>query len=103
MKINIPRMLLHLRKEITQGKKYPSERKASPFEGLAMKGWRLVLANAFMLELANRFGRLAQWAFVKGGRVTALPPPLSGWTKYRDFPRLSSAPFRARWRRYLRK
>ena len=102
VKINIPRMLLHLRNEVTEGRMNPDDRDVSPFERLAFKGWRLTVANAFLLNVANRVGRIAQWPLRTEGRLPELPPPLSGWMKYRNLPALSS-PFRVRWRKYLRK
>jgi len=99
VKINIPRMLLHLRKEVTEGTTYPGQKNVSLVEKLAMKGWRLSVSNTFTLRLSNLMGRLAQWPFVKGNRLETLPPPLSGWTRYRSFPALSSNPFRNRWKK----
>ena len=100
VKINIPRMLLHLRRELVEGEK--SNKRVSVFEKLMFKGWRLTVANAFVLRLASRLARVAQAPLVRAGRVRRLPPPLSAWTRYRTFPSISSSPFRARWRRYLR-
>ena len=102
VKINIPRMLLHLRKELSGGGERQTDANVSLLEKLAMKGWRLSVANAFMMALANRMGRLAQWPLIREGRFAWLPPPLSGWTKYRTLTGLSSMPFRSRWRKYLR-
>ena len=99
VKINIPRMLLHLRKELAEGETYPKEKSVSILEKLAMKGWRMTVANTFTLGLANRVGRLLQWPLARRGRLTRLPPPLSGWTRYRSFPAVASRPFRARWRK----
>ena len=99
VKINIPRMLLYLRKELVEGENYPQEKGVSLFEKLAMKGWRLSVGNTFTLGLANRLGRLLQWPLARRGRLTRLPPPLSGWTRYRSFPAVASRPFRARWRK----
>jgi L-lactate dehydrogenase complex protein LldF len=101
VKINLPRMLLRLRREVTEGTTFPDERRVSLFEKIAMKGWRLSVANGFALGLTNRLARLAQWPLVRGGRLTRLPPPLSGWTRSRNFPAVA-VPFRDRWRRYLR-
>ena len=98
VKINLPRMLLYMRKELAEGETYPHEKSVSLFEKMAMKGWRMSVANTFMLGLANRVGRLLQKPLMSGGKITKLPPPLSGWTKYRTFPTLSSRPFRKRWR-----
>ena len=99
VKINIPRMLLHLRKEVTEGAR-TSDRNVSTFERLAMRGWRLTVANTFFMGLANRLARVAQRPLAWDGRIGKLPPPLSSWTRYRDFPALAS-PFRKRWRKYL--
>ncbi len=101
--INIPRMLLHLRKELTEGETHPEAKSAPVWERLTMKGWRMSVASPVMMGWANRLGRLAQAPFLKGDRLRWLPPPASGWTRYRTFPRVSSAPFRNRWRRYLAK
>ena len=97
VKINIPRMLLHLRSELAEGKTYPSETSVGIWEKAAMKGYRLVMSNPFMLGLANRVGGLLQMPFKRRGRLRGLPPPLTGWTKYRSLPALSTRPFRKRW------
>lgn len=102
VKINIPRMLLYLRNQLAEGTAYPEERNVSTIERLAFKGWRLSVANPFMLGLAGRVGRALQRVPLRGRRLTRLPPPLSGWTKYRFFPALASRPFRERWRRGVR-
>ena len=96
VKINIPRMLLHLRKELTEGEKYPGERSRSRLEALAMRLWRLSLSNPTAMSLVNRAGRLLQRPLVRAGRIRRLPPPLSGWTRFRTFPALVR-PFRERW------
>ncbi|MCH8110320.1 MAG: lactate utilization protein, partial [Chloroflexi bacterium] len=98
VKINLPRMLLYMRKELTEGETYPHEKNVSLFEKMAMKGWRMSVSNTFMMGLANKVGRLLQKPLMNNGKITKLPPPLSGWTKYRSFPTLSSKPFRKRWR-----
>jgi L-lactate dehydrogenase complex protein LldF len=103
VKIDIPRMLVHLRSELAEGKAEPRNKKVSLSDKLLIKGWRLTVTNPLMLELANRVGRLIQAPLLRKGRLTRLPPPLSGWTRHRSLPRLSSSPFRARWRRYLKR
>ena len=99
VKINIPRMLLYLRKELVESTQRPSDRSVSAVERLAMKVWRLTVANAFTFGLANRVAGLLQWPLIRSGRLAWLPPPLSGWTRYRNFPAVASRPFRDRWRR----
>lgn len=103
VKINIPRMLLHLRSELTEGEKYPSEKNVSFAEKLAIKIWRIGVSNTFNLRLVNMFSRLFQIPFLSDGRIKNLPFPLSAWTKYRHFPAVASMSFHSRWRRYLGK
>jgi L-lactate dehydrogenase complex protein LldF len=99
VKINIPRMLLYLRKELSEGERYPRERSASMKEKLAMRGFRLSVSSPLMLGASRRVGRLLQWPLSRKGRIIGLPGPLSGWTRYRSFPALASRPFRARWKK----
>ena len=98
VKINIPRMLLYLRKELTQGETYPEHKSVSMAESTAVKGWRASVSSSFMMKLSNLGGRLLQLPFVRGGRIERLPSPLSGWTKHRKFPAIASKPFRTRWK-----
>ncbi len=98
VKINLPRMLLYLRKELTEGKTYRQERSVSLAERLAMKAWRMSVASTFMLNLAGRLAVLAQWPVVRRGRLAMVPPPLTRWTRYRTFPAIASRPFRRRWK-----
>ena len=98
VKINIPRMLLYLRKELTQGETYPEHKSVSMAESTAVKGWRVSVSSSFMMKLSNLGGRLLQLPFVRGGRIERLPSPLSGWTNHRKFPAIASKPFRTRWK-----
>jgi L-lactate dehydrogenase complex protein LldF len=98
VKINIPRMLLYLRKELTQGENYPEDKSVSKAESVAMKGWKASVSSPFMMKLSNLAGRLLQLPFAHEGRIDDLPAPLSGWTKYRKFPAIAAKPFRSRWR-----
>ena len=102
VKINIPRMLLHLRNELTEGKVHRDSKRVSPVERFIMKAWRMSVASPFMLGIANKLGRLAQAPLLRSGQIARLPPPLSGWTRHRSFPAVSSRPFRDRWRKRLR-
>ena len=103
VKINIPRMLLRLRNDLAEGETRKADKNVSLAEKLVMKGWRLAVTNSLTFGLANKVGRVVQWPLLRGGKIRFLPPPLSGWTKYRDFPRVSATPFSARWRKHLSK
>ena len=98
VKINIPRMLLHLRSELSEGRTYPDEKNVSIMEKLAIKMWALAMAGPLAMGLATRIATLLQTPLVRRGRLTRVPPPLSGWTRYRTLPALSRKPFRHRWR-----
>jgi L-lactate dehydrogenase complex protein LldF len=98
VQIDIPRMLLHMRSELAEGRVDPRAKSVPLVERLAMKGWRMSVAGPVMLRIANRLGRLLQWPMTRGGRINKLPPPLSGWTRHRTFPPLAKRPFRDRWK-----
>lgn len=102
VKIDIPHMLLRLRQEITQGGTLAKDGKAPWYEAALMKGWRQSVRGSRMFSLANRLGRLALLPLSRKGKVRRLPPPLSGWTRFRDFPLPSAKPFRERWRKGLK-
>ena len=97
VQIDIPRMLLYLRKELTQGDNYPDQRTASAAESAAMKGWRASVSSDKAMRTANLLARLGQSALSKDGKTSRLPGPMSGWTEHREFPP-GTKPFRSRWR-----
>ena len=86
VKIDLPRMLLYLRSEVTEGNTDSSRKKSSPFEKLAMKAWKSSVSGPARLRLAGLAGRIAQLPLARNGRLRWLPPPLSGWTRHRSFP-----------------
>ena len=95
VKINMPRMLLYLRRQLAQGDVYPQHRTSSKKERLAMRAWRLASANPVAMSVANKLGRLARPLLPTG---EASSSPLAKWTRYRTLPRLSTRPFRKRWK-----
>ena len=97
VRINIPRMLLHLRNDLAEGGTNPRNKKVSRFEWLAMKAWRFSVANPFLFRLTNALGSVLQRPLLRNGRIRWLPPPLAGWTRYRSFPAISGRTFRTRW------
>ena len=97
VQIDIPRMLLYLRKELTQGDNYPDQRTSSAAESAAMKGWRASVSSDKAMRTANLLARLGQSALSKDGKTSRLPGPMSGWTEHREFPP-ATKPFRSRWR-----
>ena len=94
VRIDLPRMLLYLRKELTQGETYPENRSASAAERAAMRGWRASVSSAGAMQAANLIARIGQGALAGAPKT---PPPISGWTDHRELPR-AQKPFRSQWR-----
>jgi L-lactate dehydrogenase complex protein LldF len=92
VQIDIPRMLLDLRREAEEG------RQVSKGERLAFGLLAAVLESPSLYRLAARLARLFQLPFLHGGRLRRLPVPLAGWTQFRDMAPLAAKPFHVRWR-----
>jgi len=87
VKIDIPAVLLHLRSLVPHGR-----------ETLVMRVVAWLFGGARRFALAQRFGRLAQRPFVRGGKISRLPRPLSAWTASRDLKPVARQTFREWWR-----
>ena len=92
VKIEIPPTLLKLRERVQRRK----NEKAShiPLEKWSMQVWTWTMSSSRRFAWLAKLMRTAQRWFVteKGPRISL--PPLSGWTKYRDLPRLPEKSFR---------
>ena len=99
--IDIPKMLLHMRKELTEGETYPEHKTRSLTDQIAMKIWRFSVGSSSAFKIVNLFARIVQFPLVKDGWIGWLPKPFSGWTRYRYFPAVkkpfSSRRHRNRW------
>ena len=96
LKIDIPRMLLHLRRQLAEGPL--GQRNASASEQLEFKVWGRVLRSEQSLARGRRLARLLQRPFARGGRIRRLPfPPFSRWTRGRDLPALPKKSFHQVW------
>jgi L-lactate dehydrogenase complex protein LldF len=96
VKIDIPRILVHLR-----GKSVDARRARSTIDGeaLAMQAALWVFGGANRLRMAQQAGRLGQKFFAREGNIAHLPGPLSAWSASRDLPALPAESFRDWWRR----
>ena len=90
VKINIPEILIHLRRRIV-------EQDRPRAEGLAMRAASLAFSSGGWLGLAQRLGRIAQRPFADGPSISALPGPGAGWTETRDLPAMPAQSFRQWW------
>ena len=92
VRIDIPRMLIELRREVdARGIAPRSERVVFKMLGRVLRSPRLY-------RLAARIGRTAQRPFVRDGRIRALPSFFGEWTKTRDLPSIAARTFQERWR-----
>jgi L-lactate dehydrogenase complex protein LldF len=94
VKIDIPELLVHLRaRHVEQERAHrrlPSPERAA----MATAAWGMRSPGRFAAgERAMRAGRL----LARGGRIRALPPPLSAWTASRDLPAPPTQTFRQWW------
>jgi L-lactate dehydrogenase complex protein LldF len=93
MKINIPEILIHLRRKVVENGDAPVT------ERMGMKAVGFAFSDGARLEMAAQLGRLAQWPFEREGNLRNLPGILAGWTKYRDMPAIPKESFREWWAR----
>lgn len=98
IRINIPRMLLHLRHRLAEGSN-DSEKSATTGEVQAAQAYSWLMSNPAALSAAAKVGRVVQKPFVSGGRVNKrVPLPLvSRWTEGRDLPAMPRRTFREVW------
>ena len=90
VKIDIPRVLLHLRTQAVRVKAGAGERRG-------MRGALWLFSNPRRFALAQRLGRIAQRPLVRHGLIRRLPPPLSVWTRTRDLKPAARQSFREWW------
>ncbi|HEX2413840.1 MAG TPA: LutB/LldF family L-lactate oxidation iron-sulfur protein [Thermoleophilaceae bacterium] len=93
VKIEIPRLLTHLRA------RERADASAADPEKLAMKGLYRAFSSRAGYERAQRLARAASRPVARRGRITRAPGPLAGWTMSRDLPAPARESFRDWWRR----
>jgi L-lactate dehydrogenase complex protein LldF len=91
VRIDIPRMLVELRREVDE------ERIAPAGERAVFRTFAKVLASPALYRLAARAGRLLQRPFARHGAIRHVPLFFSEWTRTRDLPAVAPRTFRERW------
>jgi L-lactate dehydrogenase complex protein LldF len=92
VRIDIPRMLIALRREV-------DERKIAPWpERVAFKALAAVLARPRLYRWGAAVARLLQRPFAHGGAIRSLPLALGAWTRTRDLPAVAARTFQERWK-----
>ena len=111
IKIDIPRMLLDLRKKTAESPD-PSVRSAPVIERTLARLYARLMSGPRLLRMAVRFGRVIQKIeqlmpifspLTKDGKwIRSAPlPPLSKWTRSRDLPALPKQTFHELWEKGL--
>jgi L-lactate dehydrogenase complex protein LldF len=101
IKINIPRMLLHLRHKLAESPE-PEEKASSDAESLLARGYTQLMSNPTLLSMAHKAGRNVQKLLTSQGKIEWMPlPPLSRWTRSRDLPALPPHTFHEIWQQDL--
>jgi L-lactate dehydrogenase complex protein LldF len=91
VRIDIPRMLIELRKEL-------DEKRIAPWtERVVFKAFAGLLRRPALYRLAAPVTRLLQRPFVRDGRITRLPLFFAEWTRTRDLPAVAPRTFSERW------
>jgi L-lactate dehydrogenase complex protein LldF len=91
VRIDIPKMLIELRREV-------DDRKIAPWiERVTFKLLARVLTRPTLYRLAARAGRVLQRPFVRGGTIGHLPLFFGDWTRTRDLPPVAARTFQERW------
>ena len=92
VKIDIPRLLLHLRHKLA------SSGASTWTERLAMRQWHSAMKTRKQLEGSARLGRLLLRPIIRNGYVKKLRAPVvGGWTDSRDFPAPATKSFAQLW------
>jgi L-lactate dehydrogenase complex protein LldF len=97
VKINIPEVLVHLRGKVVRKKQDRGGPRLDP-ENIAMQTVARVFSDPGLYERAQRFARVGQWPFVRGGSIGRLPGRLAGWTAVRDLKPVPERTFREWWK-----
>jgi L-lactate dehydrogenase complex protein LldF len=91
VRIDIPRMLIELRREV-------DEQKIAPWvERVAFNLLARVLTRPALYRLAARASRVLQRPFASDGTISRLPFFLNDWTRTRDLPAVAARTFQERW------
>ncbi len=91
VRIDIPRMLIELRREV-------DEKKIAPWvERVAFTLLARLLTRPALYRLAASAGRVLQRPFAREGTISRLPFFLNDWTRTRDLPAVAARTFQERW------
>ena len=98
--IDLPRMLMVLRKKLAQGDPTWGVIPVDRTEKRIWQAWSWIIRNRSVYDLALRLMALGQKLLPqRNGMIRRLPPPVNGWTQTRDLRPLAAESFIRRWNR----
>ena len=97
VRIDIPRILLKLRSEWSEGG-HDHRAGSSVFERLAIRVWAFAMGRPFVYNSLFRIAAFLQGPMLEDGKIKSLPLSFGAWTQNRDFPALARKSFRSMWR-----
>lgn len=92
VRIDLPRMLLNLRAAGHEAGKSPA------WLNWGVRGYRMVAAHPALYRWGMKLASVGTRLLARNGWVKKLPPPLNGWTDYREFPAFAPKSFREQWK-----
>jgi L-lactate dehydrogenase complex protein LldF len=87
VKIDIPRILLHLRWKEASGRTPPKWPSAAARARKGARSYARMARHPGLMRMLGRMGALALKPLARDGWIRSMPAPFSNWTKIRDFPR----------------
>ena len=98
VKIDIPKILIHLRGRAVAKREAKGWRAKLDPETMGMKALAALFGDSGRYERAQKMARAGQRPLARRGAIARLPGPLSAWTVVRDAPAIPKQPFREWWR-----
>jgi L-lactate dehydrogenase complex protein LldF len=91
--VDLRNILLDMRKKEMEGNRSFGAKKPSFLTRAIFRFWTWGLLNSSLYRLGSSFLRILTAPFVRKEKIAWLPGRLSGWTKFRDMPRLAPKTF----------
>lgn len=98
VKIDIPKMLLNLRRQLSENKVDEGKTTTPISEKLLFRMWRITMCRPVLARIVGRIGYVLQLPLASHGRIRWSLWPLSSWRRYRTLPSIARIPFHRRWK-----
>ena len=86
VRIDIPRILLHLRWKETSSNDPPQWPIAATRARAGARRFAKMAKHPMLMRMLGRIGAIAMKPLAHDGWIRSMPPPFSNWTRIRDFP-----------------